>query len=251
LGRVERYLLEGLRKHPLHLTLVDPEKTPGRKAGELCRRAERAGTSAILVGGSTVCSTTLVDETVKAIKKEVKLPVILFPNNLSGISRYADAIFFMSLLNSSSPYFLIDVQALGAPLVKEYGLEVLPMGYLILGPGGTAGFVGQARFLPPEKAELAAAYALAAQYLGMRFVYLEAGSGAPSPVPPRTISAVRKYIDLPLIVGGGIRTGEEAGRAAQAGADLVVTGTVVEEEGEERIREMVEALHKIRRGRGR
>ncbi len=251
LGKVERYLLEGLRKHPLHLTLVDPEKTPGRRAGELCRRAEEAGTSAIMVGGSTVCSSYLVDETVRAIKREVEVPVILFPNNLCGISRHADAIFFMSLLNSSNPYFLIDVQALGAPLVREYGLEVLPMGYLILGQGGTAGFVGQARFLPPEKAELVAAYGLAAQYLGMRFLYLEAGSGAPSPVPPSTISAVRRVVDLPLIVGGGIRTAEEAERAARAGADLVVTGTVVEEEGERRIGEMVEALRRIRRGKGR
>ncbi|MEM1981916.1 MAG: geranylgeranylglyceryl/heptaprenylglyceryl phosphate synthase, partial [Candidatus Hadarchaeales archaeon] len=92
MGRVEEYLLKGLRKHPLHLTLVDPEKTRGEKAGRLCREAERAGTSAIMVGGSTVCSTTLVDETVKSIKKAVDLPVILFPNNLSGISRYADAI---------------------------------------------------------------------------------------------------------------------------------------------------------------
>ncbi|MEM2204986.1 MAG: geranylgeranylglyceryl/heptaprenylglyceryl phosphate synthase [Candidatus Hadarchaeales archaeon] len=250
MGRVEEYLLKGLRKHPLHLTLVDPEKTRGEKAGRLCREAERAGTSAIMVGGSTVCSTTLVDETVKSIKKAVDLPVILFPNNLSGISRYADAIFFMSLLNSSNPYFLIDVQALGAPLVKEYGLEVLPMGYLILGSGGTAGFVGQARYLPPEKAELAAAYCLAAEYLGMHFVYLEAGSGAPAPVPTQTISTVRKWVRLPLIVGGGIKKGEDAERVARAGADLIVTGTVVEEGGAERIREIVEALRRVDRGKG-
>ena len=134
----------------------------------------------------------------------------------------------MSLLNSVDPYFLIGAQILGAPLVKKYGLEPLPMGYIIVGEGGTAGIVGKAISVPYNKPELAAAHALAGQYLGMRFIYLEGGSGAKNPVPPEMISAVKHVLEIPLIVGGGIRTKEQALAAASAGADIIVTGNLTE-----------------------
>jgi phosphoglycerol geranylgeranyltransferase len=134
----------------------------------------------------------------------------------------------MSLLNSVDPYFLIGAQILGAPLVKKYGLEPIPMGYVIVGEGGTAGIVGRAIPVPYTKPELAAAHALAGQYLGMRFIYLEGGSGAKNPVPPEVIRMVKHYVDIPLIVGGGIRTKEQALAAASAGADIIVTGNVIE-----------------------
>jgi phosphoglycerol geranylgeranyltransferase len=165
---------------------------------------------------------------VKAIRRTVKIPTILFPNNITGISRYADAIWFMSLLNSVDPYFLIGAQILGAPLVKKYRLEPISMGYIIVGEGGTAGIVGKAIPVPYNKPELAAAHALAGQYLGMRFIYLEGGSGAKNPVPAEMIRTVKHFIDIPLIVGGGIRTKEQALAAASAGADIIVTGNVIE-----------------------
>jgi len=149
----------------------------------------------------------------------------------------------MSLLNSVDPYFLMGAQVLGAPLVKKYHLEPLPLGYIIVGEGGTAGIVGKAIPVPYNKPELAAAHALAGQYLGMRFIYLEAGSGAREAVPPDMIRSVKHYIDVPLIVGGGIRSRGQALAAASAGADIIVTGNVVENTGvRRRVSEIIEGL---------
>jgi len=231
LGRsVEHSLIEKIRERgAIHMTLLDPQKTASGKCVEIASEAEKAGTSAIMVGGSTLASNSDLDDVIREIKERVGVPLILFPNNISGVSRYADAIWFMSLLNSSSTYYLIDVQALSAPLIKRYGLEAIPMGYIIVGEGGAAGFVGQARGIPYDHPELALGYSLAAETLGMRFVYLEAGSGAKAPVPTKMIALVKKHLGVPLIVGGGIRNGKAARAAVEAGADIVVTGTLVEE----------------------
>jgi len=231
-GSVEKRFLKRIREEgAAHLTLVDPEKVTGALASRLAKKAELYKTAAIMVGGSTSTSTTHLDSIIKAIKHTVKIPVILFPNNVTGISKYADAIWFMSLLNSVDPYFLIGAQVLGAPMVKKYGLEALPLGYIIVGEGGTAGIVGRAVPIPYTKPELAAVHALAAQYFGMRFVYLEAGSGAAKPVPTTMIKAVKHAINIPLIVGGGIRSSKQAKAAVSAGADIVVTGNIIEEIG--------------------
>jgi phosphoglycerol geranylgeranyltransferase len=149
----------------------------------------------------------------------------------------------MSLLNSVDPYFLIGAQILGAPLIKKYGLEPISMGYVIVGEGGTAGIVGKAIPVPYNKPELVAAHALAGQYLGMHFIYLEGGSGATNPVPPEMIRMVKHFIDVPLIVGGGIKTKEQALAAASAGADIIVTGNIVESTGAKRkVSEIIEGI---------
>jgi phosphoglycerol geranylgeranyltransferase len=232
LGRVEKYLLEKIKAEgSIHITLVDPEKMTPPRASRVAESSKISGTSAIMIGGSTFVSQAHLDYVIKAIRRIVKIPIILFPNNITGISRYADAIWFMSLLNSVDPYFLIGAQILGAPLVKKYGLEPISMGYIILGEGGTAGIVGKAIPVPYNKPELTAAHALAGQYLGMHFIYLEGGSGAKNPVPPEMIRMVKQFIDVPLIVGGGIRTKEQALAAASAGADIIVTGNVIESTG--------------------
>ena len=248
LGNVENYLLERIRSEgSIHITLVDPEKVTPPQASRIASRAKMSETSAIMIGGSTFVSAVHLDYVVKAVKRTVDIPIILFPNNVSGISRYADAIWFMSLLNSVDPYFLIGVQILGAPLVKKYGLEPIPLGYIIVGEGGTAGVVGKAIPVPYNKPELAAAHALAGQYLGMRFIYLEGGSGAKNPVPPEMIRAVKHYTEVPLIVGGGIRSREQALAAASAGANIIVTGNLVENTGvKRRVSEIIEG---IRRGK--
>lgn len=228
-GHVEDYLIKNIRdKGAIHLTLLDPEKITASSASRLAKKAERCKTTAIMVGGSTSISITHLDKVIKTIKRTVKLPVILFPNNVTGISKYADAIWFMSLLNSVDPYFLVGAQILGAPAIRKYGLEALPLGYIIVGEGGTASIVGRAVPIPYTKPELAAVHALTAQYFGMRFVYLEAGSGASQPVPPNMIKNVKNTIDVPLIVGGGIKTGEQARTIVEAGADIVVTGNIIE-----------------------
>jgi phosphoglycerol geranylgeranyltransferase len=248
IGNVERYLLDKIKAEgSVHMTLIDPEEVTPPQASRIVSKARSSETSAIMVGGSTFVSPAHLDDVVKAVKRTVRIPIILFPNNVTGISRYADAIWFMSLLNSVDPYFLIGAQILGAPLVKKFGLEPIPLGYLIVGDGGSAGVVGKAITIPYNKPELAAAHALAGQYLGMRFIYLEAGSGAKSPVPPEMIRAVKRYVDVPLVVGGGIRSRDQALAAASAGADVIVTGNIVEESSVRR--KVSEIIEGIKRGR--
>jgi phosphoglycerol geranylgeranyltransferase len=247
-GHVERYLLEKIESEgSIHITLIDPEKVTPPQASKIVSKASLSGTAAVMMGGSTFVSTTHLDNIVKAVKRVIEIPVILFPNNVTGISRYADAIWFMSLLNSVDPYFLIGAQVLGAPLIKKYHLEPIPMGYIIVGDGGTASVVGKAVPIPYNKPEVAAAHALAGQYLGMRFIYLEAGSGAKKPVPPEMIRIVKRYIDVPLIVGGGIRSRGQALAAASAGANIIVTGNIVErEEVRGRVSEIIRGIRRFR-----
>jgi phosphoglycerol geranylgeranyltransferase len=248
LGSTEKYLLEKIKTNgSIHITLIDPEKVSVQQASHVAENSQKSGTAAIMIGGSTVASQEHLDEVVKVIKRSVKIPTILFPGNVTGISMYADAIWFMSLLNSVDPYFLIGAQVRGAPLIKKYGIEPISMGYIIVGDGGTAGVVGKAVTVPYTKPELAAAHALAGQYLGMRFIYLEGGSGAAHPVPPEMIRAVKKLIDIPLIVGGGIRSKELAVAAASAGADIIVTGNVTESsDANQRISEIIGAITGIK-----
>ncbi len=229
MGQVESYILQKIAsKGSIHFTLLDPDKVQPSQASQIATKLEALGTSAIMIGGSTVVSVSELDEVVKKVQKTVQIPVILFPNHITGISQYADAILFMSLLNSDNPLYISGIQALGAPLIKRYNLETLPLGYIIIDSGSTAAYMGQARAIPRNKPEIAASFALAAQYLGMRFVYLEAGSGAKSPIPYEMIRYVKDVIDIPLIVGGGIKTGEVAKNVVKSGADIVVTGTVIE-----------------------
>ncbi len=243
--RVEQYIQDRIREEGcIHMTLLDPEKKSGYDCASIAKNAEEGGTTAIMVGGSTVASGVEMEDAVKRIKASVKLPVIIFPNNISSITGAADAIWFMSLLNSANTYYMIDSQAIGAPMIKKLGIETMPMGYIIIGYGGAAGYVGQARVIPYDRPELAVAYASAAELLGMRYIYLEAGSGAPQPVQPQMIGAVRKYCNGTLVVGGGIRDAKAAITAKMAGAQIVVTGTLVEEESKvaERIAEITSAL---------
>jgi len=248
---VETYLLKKIGcEGSIHLSLIDPDKIRPSKATQMAKILENAGTAAIMVGGSTVVSVPHLDAVVQEIKKAVEVPVILFPNHLTGISQYADAVWFMSLLNSDNPIFITGIQALAAPLIKRYELEALSLGYIIVDAGSSAAYVGQARALPRERPEIAASYALAAQYLGMRFVYLEAGSGASRPISSEMISAVKKAVDVPVIVGGGIRTRSDAEAVVKAGADMVVTGTILEEAGlKDKMADMLDGIKKMGKAR--
>jgi phosphoglycerol geranylgeranyltransferase len=228
-----------------HLTLIDPDSQSPEDAGRMAKAAVEGGSDAIMVGGSVGAAGRTLEDAVVAIKEESGLPVILFPSGVSGLCSNADAVFFMSLLNSRSTSYLIENQALGAPLVYKYHLEPIPMGYVIVEPGGTVGWVGDAKLIPRNKPELAAAYALAGKYFGMRMVYLEAGSGANEPVPLKMVATVKMALgDALLILGGGIRSGEAARSLVEAGADLIVTGTGVErsENVEAFVREVTSAI---------
>jgi len=230
IGPIESFLIKTVKSRgSAHLTLIDPDAQKPEQAGLIAEAACQGGTDAIMVGGSIGATGVLLIDTISQIKKKVDLPVILFPSSIAGLCENADAVFFMSLLNSRSSSYLIENQALGAPLVFRYNLEAIPMAYIVVEPGGTVGWVGDARAIPRKKPDLAVAYALAGKYLGMRFVYLEAGSGASEPVPNDIVKVVKKVLGKTLlIVGGGIRTAESAASLAESGADLIVTGTAVE-----------------------
>lgn len=224
------YITDKCRKKTLHFSLLDPDKQKPEVAASIAKVSEEAGSCAIMVGGSTLVSQKQVDETVKAIKKQTSLPVILFPSGAKYLSKYADAVFFMSLLNSRNLDYVIREHVKAASFVKKSGIEPISMGYVIVEPGMTAGRVGECDLVKHDDVETAVGYALAAQYLGMRFFYLEAGSGAPTPVSNEMISSVKQNIDIPLLVGGGIRDSKTAREKARAGADIIVTGTKLEEE---------------------
>jgi len=245
LGTVEKYLLEKIRNEKsIHITLVDPEKISSKQASIVAQNSSQSGTAAIMIGGSTFVSQNHLNSVVRSIKETVEIPVILFPNNITGINQNADAIWFMSLLNSVDPYFLMGAQILGAPLIKKLDLEPISLGYIIVGEGGTAGIIGKALPIPYSKPELAVAHALAGQYLGMHFIYLEGGSGTKTPVPSKIIRAVKNVLTVPLIVGGGIKNKGQAIAAVSAGADIIVTGNIIERN--DATQKMSEIINEIR-----
>jgi phosphoglycerol geranylgeranyltransferase len=246
---VESYLKDTLkRKKALLFVLIDSEISEVKSAVKLAKDVEKLGASAILVGGSSATDQLGMAMTVKTLKKALKIPIILFPGNVTGVVPGADAILFSSLLNSDNPYFISQAQALGAPSVLKFGLEPLPTAYIIIGEGTSAWFVGSARTIPFEKSNLAAMYALSAQFMGMRFVYLEAGSGAKSNVKPEMVAAVRKVFKGFLIVGGGIKTPQTASEIVKAGADAIVIGTMLEKGGSlKTLSDIVKAIQNVRK----
>lgn len=233
-----------VQEGPLHFSLIDPDKQSPSEAGMLAAEAEEAGSTAIMVGGSTLISQKQVDDTVKMIKKRSSLPVILFPSAAKFLSQYADAVFFMSLLNSRNLGYVIREHVKGAPFIKHTGIEPISMGYLIVEPGMTAGKKGEVDLVKRNDIETAVGYALSAEYLGMDFFYLEAGSGAPQSVSDEMIAAVKKNITIPLCVGGGIRSVKTVKQKVIAGADIIVTGTALEKERDvkEKIGAMIHSL---------
>ena len=199
----------------------------------------------ILVGGSSATDQIGMDKAVRILRKKTKLPIVLFPGNITGVVPKAHAILFTSLMNSENPYYITQAQALGAPLVKKFKLEALPTAYLVIGEGTSAWFFGNVRGIPFDKPKIAAAYAMAAQYLGMRFVYLEAGSGAKQNVTPEMVATVRKVFDGFIIVGGGIKAAKIANSIIRAGADGLVIGTLLEQtNGLKKFTEMVKSIKK-------
>jgi len=246
---VENYLKATLKKKKaLLFVLIDSEISEIKSTVKLAKEVEKIGASAILVGGSSANDQLGMAETVKILKKSIKIPIILFPGNVTGVVPGADAILFSSLLNSDNPYFISQAQALGAPNVLKFGLEPLPTAYIIIGEGTSAWFVGSARTIPFEKSNLAAMYALSAQFLGMRFVYLEAGSGAKSNVKPEMVTAVRKVFKGFLIVGGGIKNTQTAVELVKAGADGIVIGTMLEKGGSlKTLADIVKTIQNVRK----
>jgi phosphoglycerol geranylgeranyltransferase len=231
IGPVEKRLGSRTKRRTGLAALIDPDNFSVDAATSVAKTADSLGFEAIFVGGSTIGDQGHLDDVVFDIKSHVTCPVILFPGNVTGISRHASAILFSSLLNSTNIYFIVGAQALGAIQVERYGLEAIPMGYLVFGDTSTTSFIGQVRSIPHGKSSIAVMYALAAQYLGMRALYLEAGSGSDHPMPSEVVKSVRKHFKGLLIVGGGITTPETAVQLSNAGADILVIGNLLETKG--------------------
>jgi putative glycerol-1-phosphate prenyltransferase len=228
-----------------YLVLIDPDKGKPEELAAFAKRCESCGADGFLIGGSLLF-TDRFDETVRAIAEAVQIPVILFPGNGGQLSRHADAVLFMSLLSGRNPHYLIGEQVLAAPKIHAMKLEAISMAYLLVESGKTtaAEFMSGSSPLPRTKPEIAVAHALAAKYFGMKLVYLEAGSGAELSVPDEMIRAVAKQTGIPVIAGGGIRTPEEAAAKVKAGASFVVTGTKLEEDGNDQlIKAFAAAIH--------
>lgn len=228
-GRVEQSLRKRIEAgEKLFFLLSDPEKP---LEPSIVKRFEESGADALLVGGSLNITPQDIDEYIERLRAHsVKLPIILFPGGLNNLSSRADAILFMSLLNSLDTYWIIGAQLSAALLVKRMKLEAIPTAYIIIGHGGAAGHVGRALPIPYENVYIVASYAAAAELLGYRFIYLEAGSGAPRPVPLEAVAYAKKATEeIVIIVGGGIRSPERANELLGAGADAIVIGTLAEE----------------------
>ena len=245
---VEGYLKTTLKKKKaLLFILIDSEISKIKSTIALAKNVEKIGASAILVGGSSATDQLGMTKVVKSLKKSLKIPIILFPGNVTGVVPGADAILFSSLLNSENPYFITQAQALGALAVKKHNIEAIPMGYLIIGEGSSVWFIGRARGIPFDKPSLAVMFALAAQYMGMRSLYLEAGSGASSHVQPRMVAAVRQNFNGLLIVGGGIRDARTAKKIAKAGADVIVVGTMFEKGSDSVLKSIIKGIRSVKR----
>ncbi len=228
-----------------YLVLLDPDEQQPAETQEMAIAAQEAGADALLVGGSLLL-TNRFEDTVKAVAAVASIPVIIFPGSPRQVCGDADAILFLSLVSGRNPTHLIGDQVVAAPLIKEVGIEPISTGYILVESGQmtSAEFMSNTLPIPRHKPDIAKAHALAAEYLGMKLVYLEAGSGAQYPVPDEMVRQVADYVSIPVIVGGGIRTPEEAHRKARAGARFVVTGNVLEGTGGERLlKEFAQAIH--------
>lgn len=246
IGKIENSLIESLKtRKALFFVLLDPDSGSTEHVVESGLRASQHGADALLLGGSFVgnANFTKISE---GLKKGTSLPIILFPGGCSHVVPGPDAILFTTLLSGRNPQYLIDEQVKGAVLVKGFGIEALPTAYLLVESGKTTAveFISNTRPLPSDKPGIAAAHAMAAELLGLRWVYLEAGSGAQNPVPTNMVKAVRASTPLKLIVGGGIRTPEEARDRVLAGADAIVVGNFFEKENDPaRFNQFADAIH--------
>ena len=225
--------------------LIDPDKQEPEESAKLAEKCQHNGVDVILVGGSLMVKDNF-NETVRAIKKQVTMPVLVFPGIFNFVSPYADAILFLSMMSSRNPQLLIGEQVRTAPLIKKYDVEAIPTGYFLIESGSLTSvqFMSNSLPIPRTKCDIAVSHALAAQYLGMKVIFFDGGSGAKQSVPAEMIKKVKENISIPMIVGGGIRTPEEAREKVSAGADFIVIGTAIEKNNQNNlIKKFADAIH--------
>lgn len=209
--------------------LIDPDKADADYLERCVLLAVKSSARLIFIGGSLVFNH--LEPVFKAVRERTDIPLVLFPGSAIQVNHAADAILFLSLISGRNPDFLIGNHVIAAPFLRKHKVEVLPTGYLLVdgGRATTVEYISQTRPIPADKPDIAVATAMAGEMLGHQLIYMDSGSGAMHPVPSSMIEAVSAQISVPLIVGGGIRSGQQALQAYQAGADLIVVGNKVEE----------------------
>ena len=252
IGKVEKYIKDKIDADgALLLALIDPDKQPFEKGAKVAKAAYEGGADIILVGGSVGAQGMILDKTTKLIRDVVDVPIVLFPGSVGGITHYADAIYFMYLLNSRDVYWLSTVQIQGATVAKRLGLEPIPTAYIIIEPGRTVGWISNANLVPRDKPDLAAATALAGEYVGAHLVVTDCGSGAPQPAPLKMISAIKSQLSVPYFYAGGCRTPQQAADIIKAGADGIQIGTAFELNNSAKMEEKITAIAKAIKLSGR
>jgi len=223
--------------------LIDPDNVDAEKIEELTGLAVSAEVDYLFVGGSLVISNHL-DEVVQQIRTNCSIPIILFPGTPSQVSRFADGLLYLSLISGRNPELLIGQHVISAPAVRKSGLEIISTGYMVIDGGAptTVSYISNASPIPADKNEIALCTAMAGEMLGMKLIYMDAGSGARHPIREEMIASVASHIEVPLVVGGGIRDPEKAYRNCKAGADIIVVGNAIEKDAT-LIREMSAAIH--------
>ena len=223
--------------------LIDPDKTDSDKTEKLVLLASEANVDYLFVGGSLVIANNL-DECIRQIKSSCNIPVILFPGSPSQVSKFADALLYLSLISGRNPELLIGQHVISAPFVKQSGLEIMPTGYMVIDGGAptTVSYISNASPIPADKNEIAMCTAMAGEMLGMKLIYMDAGSGAKTAITENMIQKVSVHIEAPLIVGGGITNSEKAYLNCKAGADIIVVGNAIEKDPS-LIKEISNAVH--------
>jgi phosphoglycerol geranylgeranyltransferase len=226
--------------------LVDPDKVGDKETVALAKAAQECGVDYLFVGGSLLTNGNL-PACVELLKKNCSIPVVLFPGNTMQIDKNADAILFLSLISGRNPDLLIGKHVISAPILKDIKLETIATGYMLIESGNftTVQYMSNTRPIPFDKSEIAVCTAMAGELLGMKLIYMDAGSGAHNPISGVMIDHVRKNIAVPLIIGGGITSSEKAIAAANAGADVIVVGNSIEKD-HTLIKTISEAVHSIR-----
>lgn len=216
-----------------YIVLIDPDRFDLDELGKRTRLISKYA-DLIFVGGS-ICVRHDFSDAVKVIKSNSSVPVVIFPGDVTQISKYADALLFLSLLSGRNPNLLIGEHVKAAPILKRTEIEVIPVGYILVEGGNLSSvqFMSQTLPIPSAKTEIAIAHALAGEYLGMKLIFLEAGSGASQPVSVEMVRGVSSAISVPLIVGGGIKQAEVAAELVEAGASFIVTGDIIEKNFDE------------------
>ncbi|MBU3714983.1 MAG: geranylgeranylglyceryl/heptaprenylglyceryl phosphate synthase [Ferruginibacter sp.] len=225
--------------------LIDPDKVNDKSLEETIALAVEASVDYFFVGGSLVVSSYL-DDCIRLIKKSCDIPVLIFPGSPSQVSKYADALLYLSLISGRNPELLIGQHVVSAPIVKQSGLEIISTGYMVVDGGAptTVSYISNASPLPSDKNEIAMCTAMAGEMLGMKIIYMDAGSGAKKAISENMIQKVSSCIQVPLIVGGGITEPEKAYNNCKAGADLIVVGNAIEKDPG-LIKEIASAVHSI------